>query len=98
MSEENREALLTAIAKARAWIEDLADGSVASFAEIAKKEGKVERHIRLLAQLAFVAPALISSIVAGQARTIKLADLAKASAPSWAAQRRTLVKAHRADW
>jgi hypothetical protein len=47
-----RHVLLTAIAKARAWIADLAEGRAASFAEIAKHEGKVERHIRLLAPLA----------------------------------------------
>jgi len=48
-----REALLIAIAKARQWIDDLAHGRAASFAVIARREGKVERHIRLLAPLAF---------------------------------------------
>ena len=57
------EALLLAIAKARAWIEDLAEGRVASFAEIAKQEGRVERHVRLLAPLAFVSPRMISAIL-----------------------------------
>ena len=52
----NRDVLLTAIAKARAWIADLAEGRAASFAEIARREGKVERHIRLLAPLAFGSP------------------------------------------
>ena len=56
MKPSRREALLTAIAKARQWIEDLAHGRVASFAAIARREGKVERHIRLLAPLAFVSP------------------------------------------
>ena len=41
--------MLTAIAKARAWINDRVEGRVASFAEIAEREGKVERHIGLLA-------------------------------------------------
>src|SRR5262249_48900701 len=48
-----REALLIAIAKARQWIDDLAHGRAASFAVIARREGKAERHIRLLAPLAF---------------------------------------------
>src|SRR5207244_3995036 len=48
------EALLIAVAKARQWIDDLAHGRAASFALIARREGKVERHIRLLAPLAFV--------------------------------------------
>jgi hypothetical protein len=51
-----REALLIAIAKARQWIDDLAHGRAANFALIARWEGKVERHIRLLAPLAFVSP------------------------------------------
>jgi hypothetical protein len=49
-----RESLLIAIAKARQWIDDLAHGRAASFAVIARREGKAERHIRLLAPLAFV--------------------------------------------
>src|SRR5262249_20800955 len=40
-----REALLIAIAKARQWIDDLAHGRAASFAVIARREGKAERHI-----------------------------------------------------
>jgi site-specific DNA recombinase len=54
MSEQNRDLLLKAIAKARDWINDIVEGKAASFAEIAKREGKVERHIRLLAPLAFI--------------------------------------------
>jgi hypothetical protein len=42
-----RDAILLSIAKARAWIDDIASGRVQSFAEIAQREGKVERHIRL---------------------------------------------------
>ena len=86
MSEENRDALLTAIAKARAWIEDLAEGRVASFAEIARKEGKVERHIRLLAQLAFVSPRIVSAIDEGMVPEVQLTTLAKAAVPSWPKQ------------
>jgi hypothetical protein len=36
-----------------------------SFAEIAKQERKVERHIRLIAPLAFVSPAIITGILNG---------------------------------
>jgi hypothetical protein len=55
--------LLLAIAEARSRIEDLAEGRVASFAEIAKREGRVERHVRLLAPLAFVSPRMFSAIL-----------------------------------
>ena len=89
MSEESRDALLAAIAKARAWIEDLAEGRIASFAEIATKEGKVERHIRLLAQLAFVAPRIVSAIGARQMLTLKVTNLAKATVPAWPKQQQS---------
>src|SRR5438093_7834 len=62
-----REALLIAIAKARQWIDDLAHGRAASFAVIARREGKVERRIRLLAPLAFVSPRLGSALLEGTA-------------------------------
>jgi hypothetical protein len=67
MSAESRDMLLTAIAKARRWIDDLVTGRSASFEEIAKREGKVERHIRLLAPLAFVSPKIVAAIVDGSA-------------------------------
>jgi len=57
--------LLSAIAKARAWIEELAQGRAASFAEIAEREGKAERHIRFLAPLAFVSPRIVLAIAEG---------------------------------
>jgi hypothetical protein len=41
--------LLTAIARARSWMNDLSEGRVNSFEEIARSESKIERHIRHLA-------------------------------------------------
>lgn len=90
MNEESREELLTAIAKARAWIEDLAEGLLPSLAEIARKEGKVERHIRLLAQLAFVSPQIILAIVERTALPTKVTALAKVAVPSWTTQQQRL--------
>jgi site-specific DNA recombinase len=83
----NRDRVLMAIARARAWVHDLIDGRAASFAEIAKREGKVERHIRLLAPLAFVSPRLISDIIDGVASPhLTVTGLAQALASSWAKQ------------
>jgi hypothetical protein len=48
LKQETRDAILLAIAKARSWIDDVVSGRVQSFAEIAEREGKVERHIRVL--------------------------------------------------
>jgi site-specific DNA recombinase len=64
---ESRTALLTAISKAREWIEDIRLGRIASFAEIAEREGQGERHIRLLASFAFASPRIIAAILDGTA-------------------------------
>jgi site-specific DNA recombinase len=59
MSDENRDMLLTAIAKARAWIDDLAEGHAASFAQIADERERRSaisgfwRRSRLFRQLLF---------------------------------------------
>ena len=63
MAAETGGALLAAIAKARGWIADLLAGRAAGFAHIARCEGKVERHVRFLAPLAFVSPQIVASII-----------------------------------
>jgi site-specific DNA recombinase len=65
LKQETRDAILLAIAKARSWIDDVASGCVRSFAEIAEREGKVERHIRLLTPLAFIPPRTLAAIIDG---------------------------------
>src|SRR6516164_1353282 len=82
-----REALLIAIAKAGQWIDDLAHGRAASFALIARREGKVERHIRLLAPLAFVSPRIVSALLDGTAPAdLTVTKLARALPYCWAEQ------------
>src|SRR5499433_3678177 len=84
-----REALLIAIAKARQWIDDLVHGRAASFAVIARREGKAERHIRLLAPLAFVSPRIVSALLDGTAPAdLTLTKLARALPYCWAEQER----------
>jgi hypothetical protein len=76
-------------AKARQWIDDLAHGRAASFAVIARREGKVERHIRLLAPLAFVSPRIVSALLDGTAPAdLTLTKLARALPYCWAEQER----------
>jgi hypothetical protein len=71
--------ILLAIAKARSWIDDLVSDRVQSFAEIAEREGKVERHIRLLAPLAFIPPRTLAAIFDGSGpRDVTLTALAQA--------------------
>jgi hypothetical protein len=85
MKPGSRELLLVAIAKARRWIKDIERGQ--SFAEIAGREGKVERHIRNLAPLAFVSPRIITAMIDGTAPAgITATTLMAGLSYSWAEQ------------
>jgi DNA invertase Pin-like site-specific DNA recombinase len=87
-----RETLLTAIAKARQWVDDVAQGRTATFAQIARREGKVERHVRLLAPLAFLSPRIVAAIIDGTApANLTATSLARALPHSWAEQERRLT-------
>jgi len=91
MSLETRDTLLRAIAKARSWIGDLVESGVKSFSEVAAREGKVERHIRLLTPLAFVSPRIIAAIMDGPAPPdLTMTGLAQPLAHSWAQQERRI--------
>lgn len=95
LSSGSRDALLMGIAKARIWIEDLVEGRAASFTEIAKREGKVERHVRFLAPLAFVSPRVISAILDGSVPAgLTVTGLAKSLSCSWAEQEQRLELPH----
>jgi site-specific DNA recombinase len=84
LKPDTRDSLLLAIAKARAWIDDFASGRVGSFGEIAQREEKVERHIRLLAPLAFTPPAMVAAIIAGAAPAdLTVTSLARAMPCTW---------------
>jgi site-specific DNA recombinase len=84
LGAEARDAILMAVAKARVWIDDLASGRIQSFAEIARSEGKVERHIRLLAPLAFLPPRTISAIADGSfLQDVTVTTLARVVPFSW---------------
>jgi site-specific DNA recombinase len=91
MKPESRDALLIAIAKARGWIDDIRLGRLTSFAEIAERGAHCERHIRLLAPLAFLSPRIIAAIVDGTAPAdLTITSLPKALPYSWTEQERRL--------
>jgi site-specific DNA recombinase len=91
MKPESRDALLIAIAKAREWIDDIRLSRVASLAEIAEREAVGERHIRLLAPLAFLSPRIIAAIADGTAAAdLTVSGLAKALPYSRAEQERKI--------
>ena len=91
MIPSRRDALLMAIARARNWADELAHGRLGSFAMLAGRERKVERHVRLLMPLAFVSPRIISGLLDGTAPAgLTITALARALPWSWADQERRL--------
>jgi site-specific DNA recombinase len=92
MKPSRRESLLMAIAQARSWVDGLAIGRVGSFAVLARREGKAERHIRLLLSLAFLSPRIVSGLLDGTAPAdLTITGLARALPWSWAKQERRLA-------
>jgi hypothetical protein len=92
MKPGGRETLLIAIAKARRWIKDVERGQ--TFADIAHREGKAERHIRHLVRLAFVSPRVIAAIIDGTAPArITATALMAGLSHSWAEQEQK-ISAH----
>jgi hypothetical protein len=59
-------ALLKAFARARGWFEELASGRVRSLVKIARREGLAKRYVTRLTKPAFVSPAFVEAIVAGE--------------------------------
>src|SRR5947209_4146858 len=59
-------ALIKAIARGRAWFEELATGRARSLQELAKRDGISRRYIRRLVGLAFLSPQLVEAIVQGR--------------------------------
>jgi DNA invertase Pin-like site-specific DNA recombinase len=58
-------ALLKAIARGRAWFEELATGHARSLQVLAKRDGISRRYIRRLVGLAFLSPQLVEAILQG---------------------------------
>jgi hypothetical protein len=96
MKPGSREFLLIATAKARKWMKDVERGH--SFADIARREGKAERHIRHLAPLAFVSPRIITAIMEGTAPAgLTATALARGLPYSWTEQEQRMSMPQRLD-
>jgi hypothetical protein len=59
-------ALIRAIARGRAWFEELATGRARSLQALAKRNGISRRYIRRLVGLAFLSPELVEAILQGR--------------------------------
>src|SRR5207245_3946265 len=65
-SSRSDPALIKAIARGRAWFEELATGRARSVQELAKRDGISRRYIRRLVGLAFLSPRLVEAILKGR--------------------------------
>jgi hypothetical protein len=67
-SQESRcdPALIKAIARGRAWFEELATGRARSLQDLAQRDGITRRYIRRLVDLAFLSPELVEAILQGR--------------------------------
>jgi DNA invertase Pin-like site-specific DNA recombinase len=80
---ERRAALLKAIARGRAWLEELVSGTV-TIEQIAARQKYSLRHVNMTISLAFIAPALVKAAIEGRLpRGIGIAALRDAPAEWW---------------
>jgi site-specific DNA recombinase len=86
-------ALIKAIARGRAWFEELATGRARSLQEVAKRDGITRRYIRRLVNLAFLSPQLVEAILQGrQPVELTATRLTELDLPlDWTEQRRLLA-------
>ncbi len=92
IDETTRLTLLTAIARSKRWIEEIMTGAECDFHGIAAREGFAERHVRLLAPLAFLSPRIVEAIAASSAPSgMTVTGLARDLPLVWQAQKRRVT-------
>ena len=86
-------ALIKAIARGRAWFDELATGRARSVGELAERDGITRRYIRRLVGLAFLSPQLVDAILQGrQPVELTATRLTELDLPfDWAEQHRLLA-------
>jgi DNA invertase Pin-like site-specific DNA recombinase len=84
--------LIRAIARGRAWFEELAAGRARSLQELAERDGITRRYVRRLVDLAFLSPELVEVILQGrQPLDLTATRLTELDLPlDWADQRSLL--------
>jgi site-specific DNA recombinase len=87
-------ALVKALARARAWFDEVASGRVGSLAEIARRDGLRKRYVARLTKLAFIAPSIAEAIADGRTpigvNLQMLMDKRLQIDPCWTEQQRML--------
>src|SRR3984893_13356520 len=86
--------LIKAIARGRAWFEELAAGRARSLRELAERDGIPRRYVRRLVDLAFLCPELVEAILQGrQPVELTATRLTELDLPlDWADQRPLLAR------
>ena len=86
-------ALVKAIARGRAWFDELVSGRALSLQELAKRDGISRRYIRRLVGLAFLSPQLVEALLQGrQPVELTATRLTELDLPlDWAEQHRLLT-------
>ena len=91
LDDTNRTALLTAIARAKSWIETIRKDPSQSFKTIAEREQLAERHVRFLAPLAFLSPRIVESIANSEMPIdLTVSSLARNLPMTWSGQERAV--------
>jgi site-specific DNA recombinase len=92
-SSRNDPVLVKAIARGRAWFEELATGRARSLQELAKRDGISRRYIRRLVNLAFLSPQLVEAILQSrQPAALNATRLTELDLPlDWTEQSRLLA-------
>jgi site-specific DNA recombinase len=86
--------LIKAIARGRAWFEELAAGRARSLRELAERDGITRRYVRRLVDLAFLSPELVEAILHGrQSLELTATRLTELDLPlDWTEQRSLLAR------
>ena len=91
IDEVTRSALLTSIARSRAWVDTIVKHPAADTGTIAKRENLAERRVRFLAPLAYLSPRIIEAIAEGRAPVdLTVTRLARNLPTVWADQEEQL--------
>jgi hypothetical protein len=88
-AREPNQKLLQALARAHAWLADLANDRFASVEDLASNADIHPKVMREALKMAFLPPDIVTSILTGEA-IFNLAALRKVSASSWQSQREEL--------
>jgi hypothetical protein len=62
---ESRARLIEGIATGRAWLNELTSGKITEISQIAKRERRSERSVRMTISLAFLSPTIVKAAIDG---------------------------------